>query len=61
MLITSNNGQNTSKTQGLFQWLYLTEAYVEGKTDVLDEEDIHILLESDRDFRVRNKTYCFRF
>ena len=56
MLMKSNNGQNTSKTQGLFQWLYLTEAYVEGKTDVLDEEDIHILLESDRDFRVRNKT-----
>ncbi|XP_063678500.1 dynein heavy chain domain-containing protein 1-like [Bolinopsis microptera] len=32
-------------------WLYLTDAHVEGKTEALDEEDIHVLLEADRDFR----------
>ena len=34
------------------QWIMLNKAFVAGSLDMLDEESLHLVMESDRDFRV---------
>ena len=54
--------KNLTVTDLFPQWLFLTSSHVDGSMDVLEEEDIHIFLEIDRDFRVSFYfTECIHF